>query len=277
MMIRALAFLAIACVPFAAQATDVAIRKAGHYVLLLDADGKPVAGSYWLSPSLKIRVHSRETGLPTEPEFVDKDVFPTRIAAMLALVNRRFSYAPEPSFAAIGKTQNITQKSTQVGPLAKMFGPEELIVRFSPMGTLASNLEGVDLINHFYVTERNDLQPPGPEWGKRVYIETLDIDLADRQAARVEHIASGEALSSGDFYIDYLIRGNYITDFTHCLEEKRRAPDYAEKARNQREGSDKHMADTFLADGNAFWEEQPSGAPDEQAMNAFQICPPGAN
>jgi hypothetical protein len=277
MMIARLCLFAVACaVPFVAQAADVEIRKAGRYVLLLDADRKPVAGTYWLSPSLKIRVRSREGALPTEPEFVDRDAFPTRLAAMLAFVNRRYSYIPEPTFGAIGKKENITQNETPLGPLAATLQPEKRVIRFSMIGTLASNLEDVDLINHFYTIERNDLETPGPEWGKRVYIETLDMDLSDAAAATVEHIVSGEAKSSGDFYIDYLIRGDYTPDFTSCLQKRRNAPDYAEKARQQREGSDKYMVDTFLPDGNAFWEIEPYVAPDEQAMNPYQICPVGA-
>lgn len=277
MMNARLCLFAIACaVPLVAQAADVEIRKAGRYVLLLDADKKPVAGTYWLSPSLKIRVRSREGALPTEPEFVDRDAFPTRLAVMLAFINRRYSYTPEPTFGAIGKKENITQKETPLGPLAATLQPEELVIRFSMIGTLASNLEGVDLINHFYVTERNDLETPRPEWGKRVYIETLDMDLSDADAAKVEHIVSGEAQSSGDFYIDYLIRGDHVPDFTSCLQNRRNEPDYAEKARRQREGSDKYMVDNFLPDGNAFWEVEPYVAPDEQAMNPYQICPTGA-
>lgn len=275
-MIARLFLLAVMmAVPLSAQATDAVIRKAGRYILLLDKEGKPVAGSYWLSPELKISVYSRDGALPTEPEFRDRDFFPKRRGAMLKLINNSYGYSPEPSTVGIGKTQIIARKETSVGFLAATQKPEELIIRHTLHGTFGSKLDGTDLISHFYTIERNDLKTPDPEWGKRVYIETLDMDLTDQQAARVERIQSGEALSSGDFYIDYMIRINVIPDFSRCLEEKRKATDYPEKARRQREGSDAYMANTFPGDGLAFWEIEPFSAADEQAMNVYQICPAG--
>ncbi|WP_139276141.1 hypothetical protein [Pararhizobium antarcticum] len=260
-------------VPLSAQAADAVIRKAGRYILLLDGEGKPVAGSYWLSPALKISVHSRKGALPTDPEFRDRDFFPMRRGAMLLMANYRYSYSPEPSSVGIGQTQVIARKATPIGPLAAMLKSEDLMIRYSFHGTLGSRLDGIDLINHFYTIERNDLEAPDAKWGKRVYIETLDMDLSDDDAARVASIASGEALSSGDFYVDYLIRVAILPDLTRCLEEKRKAPDYPEKARRQRDGSDAYMAEAFPGDGMAFWEKRPSGAPDEQAMNVYRICP----
>ncbi|WEZ83627.1 hypothetical protein P6U16_02020 [Rhizobium sp. 32-5/1] len=199
-----------------------------------------------------------------------------RRGAMLRMINHRYSYSPEPSSVGIGKTQVIARKATPIGPLAAMLRSDDLMIRYTLHGTLGSRLDGIDLINHFYTIERNDLEVPDAQWGKRVYIETLDMDLSDDAAARVESIASGEALSSGDFYIDYMIRIDILPDLTRCLEEKRKAPDYLEKARRQREGSDKYMADAFPGEGTAFWETEPFSAPDEQAMNVYQICPPGA-
>ena len=276
-MIARLFVLAIMIVvPLSAQAADAVIRKAGRYILLLDKEGKPVAGSYWLSPELKISVHSRDGALPTEPEFRDRDFFPPRRGAMLKMVNYRYGYSPEPSSVGIGKTKVIARKATPIGPLAAMLRSDDLMIRYTLHGTLGSRLDGIDLINHFYTIERNDLEVPDAQWGKRVYIETLDMDLSDEAAARVQSIVSGEASSSGDFYIDYMIRIDILPDLTRCLEEKRKAPDYADKARRQREGSDKSMAETFPGEGTAFWEKEPFVAPDEQAMNIYQICPAGA-
>jgi hypothetical protein len=276
MIARLFLLVIMTAVPLSAQAADAVIRKAGRYILLLDNEGKPVAGSYWLSPDLKISVRSRDGALPTEPEFRDRDFFPMRRGAMLKMVNYRYGYKPEPSSVGIGKTQVIARKATPIGPLAAMLRSDDLMIRYTRHGTLGSKLDGIDLINHFYTIERNDLEVPDAQWGKRVYIETLDMDLSDDDAARVESIASGEALSSGDFYIDYLIRVDVLPDLTRCLAERRKAPDYTEKARHQREGSDKYMAEAFPGEGTAFWEKEPFSAPDERAMNVYLICPPGA-
>jgi len=249
------------------------VGEAGTYVLLLDEAGKPVAGAYWLSPALKITVRGRAGGYPTEPVFLDREFFPQRRAVMTFFDNAKISYSPDPLTLKIGQVERIVRRTDWLGPLTVRPPPEELPLKFSFTGVLASTLSGTDLINRFYSIERYDLSEKTAEFGKRVYIETLDMDVSADEGARIAALSMGKALSSGDFYIDYMIRADVVPEFTKCLREKRAAPGYEANARRQRDGSDMLMTTVFLTEGRAYWEREVF-PPDEEAMNVYRVCPP---
>lgn len=262
----------LATVPMHA-AEPAKVREAGTYVLLLDEAGKPLAGAYWLSPALKIMVRSRQGGYPNEPVFMDREFFPHRRAVMTYFENVNISYSPDPLALKVGKVKRIVRRTERLGPLAAASPPEELPLKYTFTGLLASTLTGTDLINRFYSIERYDLSEKSDEFGKRIYIETLDMDVSAEEGARITALSMGKALSSGDFYIDYMIRADIVPEFTRCLREKKAAPGYEAKAKRQRNGSDMLMATDFLTEGRAYWEQKVL-PPDEQAMNVYSLCPP---
>jgi hypothetical protein len=271
------AFLCAMLSFFAAAPIDAAepakVGEAGTYVLLLDEAGKPVAGAYWLSPALKIMVRSRPGGYPTEPVYMDREIFPHRRAVMTYFENVKISYVPDPMEVKIGQVERIVRRTERLGPLAAASPPEELPLKYTFTGLLASTLTGTDLINRFYSIERYDLSEKSDEFGKRIYIETLDMDVSAEEGARVTALSIGKALSSGDFYMDYMIRADIVPKFTRCLREKKALPGYQANAKRQRDGSDALMATDFLTEGCAYW-EQKTLPPDGEAMNVYSLCPP---
>src|SRR4051812_13641162 len=109
-MIRQALFIASFILSSAvAQAAGTA-RQAGTYVLLLDEAGKPVAGAYWLSPVLKMSLHSKEAGYPSDPIFVDREFFPSRQGRVALFDNLKLSYAPDPATLAIGASERIVRR-----------------------------------------------------------------------------------------------------------------------------------------------------------------------
>ena len=256
----------------AAVAADAPPRDTGNYIMLLDEGGKPVAGAYWLSPDLKISVRVPSGGFPVEPVFVDREYFPQRRAIFGVFDNMKISYSPDPQTVDIGKTQRILRKTEPTGGMAHLATAGEMPMKYTMIGRLASTLGGFDLINRFYTIERYDLVTPDDYWGKRVYIETLDMDLTDKDAARVSGIETGTALSSGDFYLAMMVKMDGLPELISCLRQNRASPGYAEKAKRQREGSDTWMTTTFLTSGRAFW-EQKDLLPDYDDMDIYKLCP----
>ena len=89
MLLRALS-LAVAFVAFAlpaAAAEDA--EMPGSYILLIDKDGRPVAGTYRLGPGVQLVTESSDGGLPREAIYVDRAFFPQREASFLSFFNNR--------------------------------------------------------------------------------------------------------------------------------------------------------------------------------------------
>ncbi|MDO9418621.1 hypothetical protein [Pararhizobium sp.] len=249
------------------------IRQAGTYVLLLDSAGKPVAGSYWLSPELKIAVTATtHGGYPSEPIYLDREFMPQRRGVMLSFINRKISYSPDPLAVAIGDEVRIVRRDALLGPFAGA-AVKETPIKFTATGTVATTISGVRLINRLYRIEPYDLSDKNASWGDRVYVETLDMDLSKTDFDLVTAIETGTALSSGDFYIKYMLKADVLPDQTKCLREKQALETYETMALNQRDGSDKTMAAGFIRDGKAFWETSDDFPADERAMNIYELCP----
>lgn len=281
MMLR---ILLIATLPLASAATSRAqtppMNEAGAYIMLLDGDGRPVAGAYWLSPDLKIVVGTnRHRGLPSEPNYVDRAFMPQRRGVVAVFRNSRISYSPDPLAVSVGEEARIVRREELLGPLGGS-AVRETPMKLTVTGRLAATVSGIKLIVRRYRIEKDDPNDKdandgpwkGGPWGDRVYVETLDIDLSAEIAGLVKSVETGTALSSGDFYIRYMVKADVLPDLTQCLKEILAQETYEATALSQREGTDRMMATSFLRDGNAFWETGDDFPADSKAMNIYLLC-----
>lgn len=251
------------------------IREAGTYIMLLDSDGKPVAGSYWLSPDLKIAVSVRKhRGYPSEPVYVDREFMPQRRGVVLSFINSRISYSADPLSVSVGDEARIVRRSEMIGPFAGS-KIKETPMKLTVKGVIATTISGFKLISRLYRIEKDDPtdeNDQGNPWGDRVYVETLDMDLSADVASLVTSVETGTALSSGDFYIRYMVKADVLPEETKCLKEKQVLETYEATALRQREGSDRTMAMSFVRNGKAFWEDGDGFPADARAMNIYELC-----
>lgn len=245
--------LALLLLPFGpgAFAADISkLRKTGAYVILSDADGKAITGGYWLSPDLKIVIHSEDDASPVLVTYVDRELFPRRMAQFDMFINAQFTYDPEPASLPVGKVAQIKQttrfsSSQETKPFA-----------FATTGMVRSKLQDIDIISRHYGVDGDWFGIPDRDAGQRVYIETLDVDLSADDAAKVAKIETGDARSTGDFQALYLARAfPHLANVAKCFEEIRASPDFQAAAKKQRELGDQWMA-TIYAMGGKTWLER---------------------
>ena len=266
-----LALLALGlAAPVAADADLSKIRKPGGYVIVLDKDGKAISGGYWLSPDLKVVVHS-ETSFPSVLTYVDREMFPRRIAQFELFMNATVAYDPEPTTLAVGKVAQIRQTEQFAGPLSKS-EPKTLPIAVATTGLVSSKIQNIDLISRRYSVDGDWFNIPGRKSGQRVYVETLDIDLSATDAANVASIETGEASSSGDFHAIYNIRGlPLLPAVVKCLEEIRTKPEFQSLVKKQHETADLWMATTYVATGKSWWDRE-KVSPEEFEPNVSGLC-----
>ena len=112
------ALIALLSMPAAAQ------EAPGDYILLLDEQKRPLAGSYRIGPDVKMTIQGREGGLPRNPVYLDRAFFPTREAEMLAFYNTRHAYSSDPAAIDVGGEMRIVDTETLQPPLFKDQKPE---------------------------------------------------------------------------------------------------------------------------------------------------------
>ncbi|MBW6420036.1 hypothetical protein KX729_01105 [Rhizobium sp. XQZ8] len=234
----------------AADADLSKIRKAGSYVILSDKGGKAITGGYWLSPDLKIVIHSEDDASPALVTYVDRELFPRRMAQFDMFINVQFAYEPDPVSLPVGKVAQIRQtsrfsSSQETKPFA-----------FTTISVVQSKLQDIDIVSRHYGVDGDWFGIPDRDAGQRVYIETLDADLSAADAAEVAAIETGEARSTADFQALYFTRAvPHLPMVVKCFEEMRAKPDFQAAAKKQRETGDQWMA-TIYATGGKTWTER---------------------
>lgn len=258
--------IVLACAPAAAQ------EKPGEYILLLDKDDHPLAGSYRIGPDVKMVMKSRNGGLPGNPVYLDRAFFPAREAEMLAFYNTRHAYSPDPDTADVGETVEIIDRETLLPPLFKDQNPErKQALKLTVSGRQVFEAGGQKLVGKAYRVE--GVEPGGDDlrFGDYVYIETLDIVLSAEAAPAIAAVERGTATGSGDFQALYVERVGVIPDFVKCIADTRRTPDYKARAEKQRASVDAFLAKNFGA-GQTFWADT-ALYEINHAMNIYALCP----
>ena len=273
MLMRALS-LAVAFVAFAlpAAAADDG-EKPGSYILLIDKDGRPVAGTYRLGPGVQLVTESSDGGLPREAIYVDRAFFPQREASFLSFFNNRHAYTPDPTAVQVGEEARIDDRQTKLPPLFKDQKTErERVFRLTVSALVASTLGDTKVVGKRYRREGYGPDDTDPWAGDRFYIETLDMDLSLAAAQRVAAMERGTALSSGDFLAQYTVRSTKIPAFAKCISDKRETADYKALAEAQRAGPDALMGTQFLSEGKVFWQDKALSEV-QFKMSVFTLCP----
>lgn len=249
------------------------LRKAGSYVLLLDAEGRPIVGNYWLAPEIKIRTYSSTPGgMPNPADYLDRDFFGGRRAIFATLVNVKDSFTLDPASVAVGQSASVTRTSRQVGRFGKESEPRKIVFKYTAVGLISEQMSGLPLVSRIYEIEPFDLTDTNLDWGRRVYIETLDLDLSREQAAQVASVETGQAGSSGDFMLLYMIKANIDAGYTNCLEEMRASADFKRSVERQRETNDRWMATGFLTSDIALWEQEGEDAVLAAEIRYWELC-----
>lgn len=252
-----------------AAAADLSkLRQPGIYVIVSDKDGKAISGAYWLSPELKFVVHSEDAAAPAMGVFVDREMFPRRIAQFEIFLNVRLTYDPEPGSLPVGKIAQI--KQTEKFPRSD---PKTSLLAFATTGIASSKLQDIDIVSRSYGVDGDQFSIPGRKPGERVYIETLDIDLSAADAAKVAVVETGEALSSLDFHMLYVTRAlPSHPKVVKCFEEVRASPKFQTAAKKLRETMDQWMATTFMKDGKTWWDRE-TVSPEDFGPDVASLCP----
>ncbi|CAN7304395.1 hypothetical protein [Neorhizobium sp. LjRoot104] len=252
-----------------AGAADLSkLRQPGAYVILSDSQGKAISGAYWLSPELKFVVHSEDAATPAMGVFVDREMFPRRIAQFEIFLNVRLTYDPEPGSLPVGKVGQIRQ--TEKLPNSD---PKTSLLAFATTGIVSSKLQDIDIVSRSYGVDGDQFGVPGRKTGERVHIEPLDIDLSAADAARVAAVETGEALSSLDFHMLYVTRAlPSALKVVKCFEEVRASAQFQTAAKKLRETMDQWMATTFMIGGKTWWDRD-KVSPEDFGPDVASLCP----
>ncbi|MGQ3214411.1 MAG: hypothetical protein ACT6U0_08995 [Shinella sp.] len=260
------ALIALFCTSVAAQEVP------GDYILLLDEQNRPLAGSYRIGPDVKMTIRGTDGGLPRNPVYLDRAFFPTREAEMLAFYNARHAYSSDPAAIDVGGEMRIVDKETLQPPLFKDQKPEHekaLIVKIS--ARLAFEVSGYKLVGKAYTVEGPELGDEDRRLGDFFHVETFDIVLPAPAARKIAAVETGKALSSSDFEALFVERTSPIPDFTTCVSEKRKTPDYKALAEKQKASVDAFLANNFSA-GQVFWSDA-ARYEANFAMSVYSLCP----
>lgn len=274
--------LLLAAAIFSADAAfaepDLALlRKPGSYVLLLDADKRPIAGNYWLSEGLKVSTHSRNPGSYPQPLlYTDRDFPSGRIANMYLFLNGKETVTPDIRAVPVGDTVTVTRKYEPMGLLAGKAEARSLTYTLTTVAVVSERMAGAKLLTRVYEIAPADPANKEMDWGRRVYIETLDLDISREQAARVADIETGKAGSTGDFEGIYASRTLGSDDYAKCMAEKRAGKEYQDAVRREHETNDAWMAKEYLATGVPWWETADVKARTDALLDVTGLCLPGS-
>ena len=258
---------------YAAAAQEIALETPGSYILLLDKDKRPLAGSYRIGAGVKILLVSSGGGLPRDPTYLDRAFFPTREGEMLSFYNARHAYSPDPAAVDVGEEARIVDHETLLPPLFKDQKPErETALRLTVSGRNAFEVEGRKLIGKSYRIDGYEAGEKDWRFGEYFHVETLDIVLPAADARSIVSIETGTALGSGDFHALYVERSPTTPDFAKCVAEKRNTAGYKALAEKQK-AVDAFMATAFMTEGKAFWVDKALYEAN-YAMSVFTLCPP---
>lgn len=258
--------IVLACTPAAAQ------EAPGDYILLLDEQNRPLAGSYRIGPDVKMTIRGTDGGLPRNPVYLDRAFFPTREAEMLAFYNARHAYSSDPAAIDVGGEMRVVDKETLQPPLFKDQNPErEKALKVKVSARLAFEVSGYKLVGKAYTVEGTELGDEDQRLGDFFHVETFDIVLPAPAARKIAALETGKALSSSDFEALFVERTSPILDFTKCVSEKRKTPEYKTLAEKQRASVDAFLADNFAA-GKAFWGDT-ALYETNFAMSIYSLCP----
>lgn len=253
------------------------LRKAGSYVLLLDADKRPIAGNYWLSEGLKVSTRSRSPGVYPEPlRYSDQDFPPGRVANMYLFLNGKETVTPDIRAVPVGETATVTRRFEPLGQLAGKVEARSLTYTLTTVAVISEAMAGAKLLSRIYEIAPVDPANKEMDWGRRVYIETLDLDISREQAARVADIETGKAGSTGDFEGIYASRVLAGDDYAACMAEKRVGKEYQDAVRREHETNDAWMAKEYLATGVPWWEQDDAAVRMEALLDVTGLCLPGA-
>ncbi|MBW6420037.1 hypothetical protein KX729_01110 [Rhizobium sp. XQZ8] len=255
-----------------ASAEPAKIGEAGDYVLFLDKNKKPVAGTYWVSPDVRAVAHaSMPGGSPSNLIFVDREFFPTRVAAPVYFLNYEYSYSTDPLALDVGQSRDMVENRRQVGLLADQVKPRDTPFKLTIRAKIASTINGYNLTSLVYFKETDVKDPPG-QWGRRIYVQPFGIDLSSELAARVDSLTVGKADSAGDFHVIFTEMADVIPSLTQCIREKRKTEEYKAAIRSDHEKVDTVMARDFLNEDIGWWERVDMPRTIEFLM--FDMCPP---
>lgn len=270
-MIARLAILSLTV--FVLCSPAVAQEAAGSYVLLLDKDGHPLAGSYRIGPGVKMTLKTEGGGLPREPVYLDRAFFPAREAEMLSFYNARHVYGSDPSAVGVGEEARILDRETLLPPLFKDQKPErEKALKLSVSARVVLTAGTQKLVGKAYRVEGYETGEQDGRFGDYFHVETLDIVLPAAAARDIASVETGAALGSGDFQVLYVARSGTIPDFAKCLAEKRETTEYKALAEKQRDTVDAFLAAGFTQ-GKAFWADKALYEAN-YAMSVYTLCPP---
>lgn len=254
-----------------ASAQTAKIGEPGDYVLFLDKDKKPVAGTYWISPDVRAIAHaSMPGGSPSNLIFVDREFFPTRVAGPIYFLNQKYSYSADPLALDVGQSLDMVENRRQVGMLADQVKPRDTPFKLTIRAKIASTINGYNLMSLVYFKETDVKDPPG-EWGRRIYVQPFGIDLSSELAARVDSLKVGKADSAGDFHVLFTEMSDVIPSLTPCIREKRKTEEYKAAIRSDHEKVDTVMARDFLTEDIGWWERVDMPRTIEFLM--FDMCP----
>lgn len=255
-----------ACAPAVAQ------EAPGDYILLLDEEKRPLAGSYRIGPDVKMTIQSRDGGLPSNPVYLDRAFFPTREAEMMAFYNARHAYSSDPASIDVGGEMRIVDKETLQPPLFKDQEPErEKALKVKVSARLAFEASGYKLVGKAYTVEGAELGDEDRRLGDFFHVETFDIVLPAPAARKIAAVETGKALSSSDFEALFVERTSPIPDFAKCISEKRKTADYKALAEKQKTSVDAFLAQNF-PEGRAFWGDTALYEANF-AMSVYALCP----
>ncbi len=249
------------------------LRKPGSYVLLLDAEKHPIAGNYWLSEGLKVSTHSRNPGsYPQSLLYSDQDFPPGRVANMYLFLNGKETVTPDIRAVPVGETATVTREYEPVGRLAKKAEVRKLTYRLTTVALVSETMAGAKLLSRIYEIAPTDPANKEMDWGRRVYIETLDLDISREQAARVADIETGTAGSTGDFEGMYASRVLANDAYAKCMAEKRAGQEYKDAVRREHETNDAWMVKEYLATGIPWWEQDDVNANMDALLDVTGLC-----
>ena len=255
-----------ACAPAVAQ------EAPGDYILLLDEQKRPLAGSYRIGPDVKMTIQSNDGALPRDPVYLDCAFFPTREAEFLSFYNARHAYSFDPAAVDVGNEVRIVDKETRLPPLFKDQKPErEEALKVRVTARLAFETSGYKLVGKAYAVEGAKLGDESPRFGEFFHVETFDIVLPAQAARRIAAVETGKALSSSDFQALFVERTSPIPDLTKCVAEKRKTAEYRVLAEKQRASIDVFFAESFAA-GKIFWADT-ALFETYHAMSVYSLCP----
>lgn len=248
----------------------------GDFVILLDAQGRALAGTYWIAPDVRAVTEIPPHGaLPRPIAYVDREFLPTRSGDPVSLNNARISYSADASALDVGQSLEVVERRQPVGRFADQIKPSETRFRVTVKGKFASRIKGYDLVSRIYLKEPQDKDAWG-NWGEHVFIEPFGMDIPAEMAKRVATLQTGKAGSAGDFFaILSELSAVALPDYVACIKRTRQTEAYKATVARDREIVDLQMSGFASGDGG-WWERTEAPLDHSIEYTLLGMCPPPA-